>query len=104
MITCHGHRAHRPARQTPAAPRQAWHGHIIRGHPELAELRGLAEAAVTSPLAIHLSRMGAEGRLYFGPGPRSETIILVVADLSLGVVKTAHLSKRFSGGPREWPS
>jgi hypothetical protein len=81
---------------------RTWFGHILRGHPEMAEHRVLAESAVASPLAVHLSNSGPDSRLYFGRGPRPGLMILVVADVNLGLVKTAHLAKHFSGGDLEW--
>ena len=43
-----------------------------------------------------------DGRLYFGPGPREGVIMMVVVDLALGLVKTAHLASKVSGGDLEW--
>jgi hypothetical protein len=43
-------------------------------------------------------------RLYYGAGPREGVRIIVVVDVRLGIVKTAHLARRLSGGEIEWPS
>ena len=81
---------------------RAWYAHIVKGHPEISEHRALVEAAVTSPREIRISRSDPDCRLYFGHGPREGVIMMVVADLPLGIVKTAHLCKRVSGGRQEW--
>jgi hypothetical protein len=78
-----------------------WYGHIVRGHPEVAGARHLIEQAVITPLEIRLSNADADCRLYFGPGPRS-LLVKVVADVVRGVVKTAHLARKTSGGSVEW--
>lgn len=81
-----------------------WDGHIIAGHPEVARHRDLVEAAITSPICIRLSLRDPDCRLYYGLGPRPTVKIQVVADIGLGVVKTAHLAGRISGGSEEWSS
>lgn len=81
---------------------RTWYAHILRGHPEIRECRHLVRTAVQSPTEIRLSRSDSDSRLYFGPGPRSGVIMMVVADIVLGVVKTAHLAKRVTGGEIEW--
>ena len=79
-----------------------WFGHIVKAHPEMATNRALAEMTVREPDEIRQSRWDENCRLYFGPGPRPGVIIMVVADVALGAVKTAHLAKRVSGGSKEW--
>lgn len=81
---------------------RTWYGHIVRGHPEVADHCGLAEAAIEQPLEIRRSRSGADCRLYFGRGPREHVMLMVVADVRLGLVKTGHLCDRTSGGEVEW--
>ncbi len=54
------------------------------------------------PIQIHFSRSGAECRIYYGPGPRQGIMIQVVADVVQGVVKTAHLARKITGGGVEW--
>ncbi|MHC4126916.1 MAG: hypothetical protein ACYTE6_09850 [Planctomycetota bacterium] len=83
---------------------RTWFGHIVKGHPEIAAERRRVEAAIESPQQIRLSRLDIACRLYFGAGPRKGVRIMVVADVRLGVVKTAHLARRLSGGEVEWPS
>ena len=81
---------------------RTWYGHIVLGHPEMQEYRMLAEEAIRSPDEIRLSRSDANCRVYFGAGPRPGIRIMVVADVIAGVVKTAHLARKISGGPVEW--
>jgi hypothetical protein len=81
---------------------RTWFGHIVRVHPELAEHRGLVEAAVSAPTEIRHSRSDPNCRIYYGPGPRSTAMMQVIADLTLGIVKTAHFARRITGGDVEW--
>jgi len=81
---------------------RTWHGHIIKGHPEMTGHRDLAEAAITSPEAILHSRGDTNCRLYMGVGPRNTVKLVVVADIVQGHVKTAYLAKR-TKGTQEWP-
>jgi hypothetical protein len=77
---------------------RTWFGHILKGHPDLAEHRMLVERTVHSPNEIRVSRLDVNCRLYYGPGPRPAVRMLVVVDVGEGVVKTAHLAKRMTGG------
>ena len=81
---------------------RTWRGHILRAHPEMTTVRELVEGAAPQPDEIGHSRSAPECRLYFGRGPRSTVIIMVVVDVAQGLVKTAHLAKQISGGPVEW--
>jgi hypothetical protein len=81
---------------------RTWHGHIIQGHPEVAQHRDLVELAILQPDEIRSSRSDGDCRLYYGPGPRPAVRIMVVADVVAGVVKTAHLARRVTGGATEW--
>jgi len=81
---------------------RTWFGHILRGHPEMTDHRALVEAAITNPLQIRHSASGTDSRLYFGESSSLSHMILVVADIALGLVKTAHIAKRFTGGDIEW--
>ncbi len=81
---------------------RTWYGHIVKGHPEITGDRTLVEEAVTTPDEIRQSNSDADCRLYFAPGPRPAVKMMVVVDVSAGVVKTAHLAKRVSGGALEW--
>ncbi len=79
-----------------------WHGHIVKYHPEVNNHRPLVEQAIHSPDEIRHSNADPDCRLYYGPGPNPGVIIMVVADVSLGIVKTAHLARRVTGGALEW--
>lgn len=81
---------------------RTWYGHILKAHPEMAAARSLAEQAVRSPDEIRHSNSDPDSRLYYGPGMLSEVRIMVVVDVVLGLVKTAHFAKKVSGGTQEW--
>ena len=83
---------------------RTWFGHIVKGHPDIAAHRDLVEPAIANPNQIRLSNAGPEGRLYFGTGPRVGIMVVVVVDVELALVKTAHLARKPSGGAVEWPS
>src|SRR5580658_8097547 len=74
-----------------------WYGHILPNHHEVAAHRALAEKAVVDPLEIRFSAADINCRIYFGDGPRPGTMLLVVADIALGLVKTAHFAKGAKG-------
>lgn len=79
-----------------------WQRHIIIGHPDVGAHRHLVEQAVTSLLCIRTSSSSTDCRKCFGTGPRSSVFIAVVVDVSLGIVKTAYLSKPMTSGDLEW--
>jgi hypothetical protein len=81
---------------------RTWNGHIIKGHPEVDGHRALVEQAVRAPDEVRVSRSDPDCRLYYGPGPWPDVRIMVVADVVHGLVKTAHLAKKISGGAVEW--
>ena len=81
---------------------RTWHGHIVKGHPDMDRHKDLVEHTVQSPDEIRQSRADENCRIYFGPGPRPGVIIMVVADVVARVVKTAHLAKKVTGGAMEW--
>ena len=76
---------------------RTWHGHIVKGHPDLGGHHDLVERTVQSPDEIRHSRADENCRIYFGTGPRPGVIIMVVADVVDRVVKTAHLAKKVTG-------
>ena len=82
----------------------AWYGHILKGHPEVRQARRRVERAIRAPLEIRLSHSDPDCRLYYGLGPHAGLLIQVVADVALGVVKTAHFAKKITGGTVEWSS
>jgi hypothetical protein len=79
-----------------------WHAHIVKYHPEVKPHRSLVEQAIGSPDEIRHSNSDADCRLYYGPGPRADVIMMLVGDVSLGIVKTAHLARKVTGGALEW--
>jgi len=81
---------------------RTWSGHIVKGHPEVALHRDLVESAITDPFEIRFSRADPDCRVYFGPGPRPTVKMMVVADVAVGIVKTAHVARTVSGGDVEW--
>ena len=83
---------------------RAWYGHIARNHPEVKRLRHLVEDAIRSPYTIAFSTSDPDCRIYDGPGPRTGVMIRVVADVVLGLVKTAYLCRKVGGGTVEWSS
>jgi len=83
---------------------RTWHGHILRGHPEMEPYRRLVANAIENPSSIRLSNSDPDCRLYFGSGPRSDIMVMVVVDVASGSVKTAHFARKLSGGREEWSS
>ena len=83
---------------------RTWYGHILKGHPDVEDYRDHVSEAITSPELIRISRSDPDCRLYYGSGPSEGVRMVVVADVSEGVVKTAHLVKKVTGGDSEWPS
>ena len=81
---------------------RTWWGHILKGHPEMRKLRPEAEQAIREPLAIWTNRASPDCRLYFGKGPREGIMVVAVADVVLGRMKTAHLASKITGGREEW--
>lgn len=82
---------------------RTWIGHIVPGHPEMADRRADAESAILRPAEIHFSKSDNQCRLYYTPVLGDGLRIAVVADIVLGLVKTAYPVKRAKGGPKEWP-
>jgi hypothetical protein len=81
---------------------RTWFAHIVVAHPDVAEYRDLVERTLSAPDEIRLSRAAEDCRLYFGMGPRPGVRMIVVVDITRGLVKTAHLCKKLSGGAAEW--
>src|SRR5947209_4154036 len=81
-----------------------WYGHILKGHPEMTRARSLVERAIRAPVEVRISNSDPNCRLYYGQGPRSGLLVVVVAEIALGVVKTAHFAKKITGGSVEWSS
>ena len=91
-----------PLKREIALHDRTWHGHIVKFHPEVRHDRLLVEQAIRSPDQIRFSNSDPNCRLYYGPGPRADVIMMVVGDVALGIVKTAHLARKVTGGTVEW--
>lgn len=74
-----------------------WFGHILKRHPEMRLLRGLVEQAVEQPLQICFSTSDANCRLYYGAGPGRGMMVVVVGDVTAGLVRTAYKTPRTKG-------
>jgi hypothetical protein len=74
-----------------------WYGHIVKRHPDVRPLRSLIESALRTPVQINHSTSDPDCRLYYGPGPFSGIMVVVVADLVAGMVKTAYRTARIKG-------
>jgi hypothetical protein len=84
---------------------RTWYGHILKTHHEIRAHRRLVEEAVTAPLEIRIDTSDpADGRLYYGTGPRTGMMIVVAANVAVGHVLTAHLVKAAKAGAIEWSS
>jgi hypothetical protein len=81
---------------------RTWLRHIVKGHPEIAGDRSFVEEAVLDPDEIRMSLSDTDCRIYYGRGPRVGVKMMVVADVVVGIVKTAHLARRIAGGDVEW--
>jgi hypothetical protein len=78
-----------------------WFGHILPSHPEMDSHRVIVESAITNPNEIHISDADPACRLYFAHGPRLTILVVVVANVTGGFVKTAHFVKSTKGA-LEW--
>jgi len=81
---------------------RTWFGHILRGHPEMTSHKPGIEAAVTDPEEIRLSLSDPDSRQYYSSANESGMRFMVIVDVSLSLVKTAHFVKKIKGGALEW--
>jgi hypothetical protein len=79
-----------------------WFGHVLKGHPELRDERECVGATIEQPTDIRHSLSDTYVRLYHGQAERPGVYLRVVADVEIGVVKTAHYVRKPQGGPIEW--
>jgi hypothetical protein len=82
-------------------PEQTWLRHILKRHPEMISNRGAVENALSNPLEIRFHPSDPDSRLYYGESGRTGIMILVVADVSIRFVKTAHFVRQ-TKGTIEW--
>ena len=78
--------------------------HILKGHPELEDRRDKVENAIESPIEIRYSLNDKDCRIYYGDNETGRSIIQVIVDIVLKLVKTAHKAKKITGGDVEWSS
>ncbi len=82
---------------------RTWYGHILPGHPDMHDHRVLLSHAISDPLSIRFDLKLASVRRYIGIGPRSKRVIMVAADVELGLVKSAFVvPERRVHGEIEW--
>ncbi len=67
----------------------------------MASRRADVEAAVRAPASVHFSTSDPDCRVYYRPAGNT-LLVVVVADVTRGFVKTAYLARR-SKGTQEWP-
>ena len=80
-----------------------WERHILVAHPDMDGGREDVERATTSPRSIWLSGSDTAVRIFYGDGPSPYLLVAVKVNIQTGIVLTAHLAKRETGGRREWP-
>jgi hypothetical protein len=78
-----------------------WYGHILHCHPAMEEYQHGIGHAIVNPREIRFDASDPNCRVYFGDKTRGGMMIAVVADISGGRVKTAHLVKAAKGAV-EW--
>ncbi len=91
-----------PLGRTITLHERTWYGHILKAHPEMDGMKLRVEEVVGSPAEIRHSNSDPDCRLYYGPAKPLEITIMVVVDVALALVKTAHFARRVSGGAQEW--
>jgi hypothetical protein len=79
-----------------------WFGHILKGHPDMARQRLRVEHTVRKPLEIQVSTYDVNGRIYYSVPNKSGEMIVVVADIVIGIVKTAYVALKKKKGSIEW--
>jgi hypothetical protein len=81
---------------------RTWFDHILKGHFDLSSDRLKAEAALSDPTEIQFSTSDADCRLYYGMASSTGRMVVVVADVAAGIVKTAYAAKKRKKGAIEW--
>jgi hypothetical protein len=76
---------------------RTWFGHVLRRHPEMRNLRPLAEQTVRTPAEIRFSQSDPDCRKYYAPGPTTGILVVVIANVVAGFVMTAYLTNRATG-------
>jgi hypothetical protein len=78
-----------------------WYGHIVKRHSEVRSLRDAVLQALSDPLEIRISAADANCRLFLSPPDDRGIMVVVIADIASGYVKTSHLVKKAKGAI-EW--
>jgi hypothetical protein len=78
-----------------------WFGHVVKGHPDVRRERTSALEAISKPLEIRYSTSDVNCRLYYGASLVPGIMIVVVADVVAGYVKTVYRAKKMKGDV-EW--
>jgi|SRR5437667_1502964 len=79
-----------------------WFGHILKGHPDLALQRLRVEYTVRQPREIQISTYDDNCRIYYSEPNKAGRMIVVVADVVAGVVKTSYTALKKKKGHIEW--
>lgn len=79
-----------------------WRRHITVGHPEMGRYRAPVEQAMSAPLEVRASASDAACVVYMGTLPGRALLVAVVADVRLGIVKTAYPCKSPPKGAILW--
>jgi|SRR5437660_2863994 len=79
-----------------------WFGHIVKGHPDMALLRLRVEHTVRQPKEIQVSTYDDDCRVYYSEPNKAGRIIVVVADVVTGIVKTAYAAVKKKKETIEW--
>src|SRR5947207_530499 len=74
-----------------------WYGHIIKRHGDMRGLRDLVAEAIRAPLEICYSASDPDCRLYFGRATTPGIMVVVVADVVRGFIRTAYRTARRKG-------
>jgi|SRR6185436_6832282 len=79
-----------------------WFGHVVKGHPDMAMQRLRVEHTVRRPSEIQVSTYDADCRVYYSEPNKAGRMIVVVADVVAGIVKTAYAAIKKKKGTIEW--
>jgi len=91
-----------PLRRTIRLTNATWFGHILKGHPDLSLQRLTVEHTVRRPMEIQVSTYDADCRVYYSRPNKAGRMIVVVADVVQGIVKTAYAAIKKKKGTVEW--
>lgn len=75
--------------------------HILEGHPEMGKYLKEIGETLLHPIVIYQSKKFVERHLYYRC-LRSNLFIVVVVDISKGIIKTSYISDRVKEGELVW--